>query len=688
MSSKPSAPRFDSRNFLATLTDAPGVYRMLDAKGSVLYVGKAKNLKRRVSSYFQQTGHSPRIALMLQQVTHMEVTATRSEAEALILENTLIKKLVPKYNILFRDDKSYPYIALSGGRFPRLFYHRGGFDKKSQYFGPFPNALAVRESIQLVQKSFLLRTCEEAVFAHRSRPCLLHQIHRCKAPCVGLVSAEDYANDVRLAALFLRGKHSEVIDKLSAAMSAAAGQLKFEEAAQWRDQIRSLQAVLHRQYVSSTRDTDVDIIAAAVEHGEPCVNLAMVRGGLHLGDRAYFPRIVGINDAGGAEVGEVLAAFIVQHYADKPVPAKIIVNGQLPEDVAEDLPEGLPIGTAKNEMERAWLSMAEHNAQLAMASRKQANTRAGTRLVALQAALGLPELPRRIECFDISHTLGEGTVASCVVCVDGAMKKSEYRRFNISGITGGDDYAAMRQALTRRYQKVMRSGIFESVSGQPDGADKATDGTPAQQAGADPARAAVDAQQGGRTRDTLVKPLRNRAAEQKTPSSPPRIFAVADGDAAVESRGNAVVPDLVLIDGGKGQHNVAREVFDELGLGYFQSVGVAKGEDRKPGLETLFVHGRSGPLHLKMDNPGFHLLQEIRDEAHRFAIVGHRARRAKARGQSRLEDIVGVGPARRRNLLAQFGGLDGVRAATIEDLCRVAGISRSLAEVIYTQLRS
>lgn len=616
MSSKSSAQRFDSRNFLATLTDAPGVYRMLDAKGSVLYVGKAKNLKRRVSSYFQKTGHSPRIALMLQQVAHMEVTATRSEAEALILENTLIKKLVPKYNILFRDDKSYPYIALSGGRFPRLFYHRGGFDKKSQYFGPFPNALAVRESIQLVQKSFLLRTCEEAVFAHRSRPCLLHQIHRCKAPCVGLVSVEDYANDVRLAALFLRGKHSEVIDKLSAAMSEAAGQLKFEEAAQWRDQIRSLQAVLHRQYVSSTRDTDVDIIAAAVEHGEPCVNLAMVRGGLHLGDRAYFPRVAGTNDAGGVEASEVLAAFIVQHYADKPLPTKVIVSEPLPEDVVDDLPEGLPIGTAKNEMERAWLSMAEHNAQLAMASRKQANTRAGTRLAALQAALELPELPRRIECFDISHTLGEGTVASCVVCVDGAMKKSEYRRFNISGITGGDDYAAMRQALTRRYQKV-----------------------------------------GG-------------------------------GSTAEEKGDGAPVPDLVLIDGGKGQHNVAREVFDELGLSYFQSVGVAKGEDRKPGLETLFVHGRSEPLHLKMDNPGFHLLQEIRDEAHRFAIVGHRARRAKARGQSRLEDIPGVGPARRRNLLAQFGGLDGVRAATIEDLCRVAGVSRSLAEVIYTQLRS
>lgn len=603
MPSLSSATSFDSRSFLVTLTDAPGVYRMLDESGGVLYVGKAKNLKRRVSSYFQKTGHSPRIALMLQQVAQMEVTATRSEAEALILENTLIKKLAPKYNILFRDDKSYPYIGLSGGTFPRLFYHRGSFDKKSRYFGPFPNALAVRESIQLVQKAFLLRTCEEAVFAHRSRPCLLHQIQRCKAPCVGLISAEDYSADVRLAELFLRGKHSEVINNLSARMSEAAEQLKFEDAAMLRDQIKSLQAVLHRQYVSSTREADVDIIAAVVEHGEPCVNLAMVRGGLHLGDRAYFPHATG-----SVEASEVLAAFVEQHYADKPPPARIILSHWPLDDLPEGLP-GLQAGPPKNEMERAWLEMAEHNARLAMTSRKQAKTRSGSRLAALQEALELPELPRRIECFDISHTMGEGTVASCVVCVDGAMKKSDYRRFNISGITGGDDYAAMRQALTRRYAKV---GVGETAN----------------------------------------------------------------------------APDLVLIDGGKGQHGIAREVFAELGLDHLQSVGVAKGEGRKPGLETLFVHGRSQPLQLAMDNAGFHLLQEIRDEAHRFAIVGHRARRARARGQSRLEDIAGIGPARRRNLLAQFGGLDGVRAATIEDLCRVTGISRHLAEAIVTHLRS
>jgi excinuclease ABC subunit C len=593
---------FDSKEFLATLTEAPGVYRMLDADAAVLYVGKAKNLKKRVSSYFNKSGHSPRIALMLQQVAAMEVTATRSEAEALILENTLIKRLAPKYNILFRDDKSYPYIGLGGkdggGEFPRLFYHRGSFEKKSHYFGPFPNGLAVRESIQLIQKTFLLRTCEEAVFAHRSRPCLMHQIKRCKAPCVGLVSQPDYAADVRLATLFLRGRHSEVIEGLTRQMEEAATALRFEEAAALRDQVRALQAVLHRQYVSSTRDADVDIIAAVVERGSLCVNLAMVRGGLHLGDRAYFPQA-----AAEAEAAEGVAAFITQHYAEQPPPARVILGEQTP----DELPDGVNAGPPKNEMERAWVEMALTNARLAVQARWQAKARSSGRLAALQEALDMPEPPRRIECFDISHTMGEGTVASCVVCVDGAMKKGDYRRFNIEGIQPGDDYAAMRQALTRRYEKV--------------------------------------------------------------------------------ATGETAAPDLVLIDGGKGQHRVAREVFAELGIDHLASIGVAKGEDRKPGLETLFVHGRSMPLQLRMDHPGFHLIQEIRDEAHRFAIVGHRARRAKARGRSKLEDVAGVGPARRKKLLAQFGGLDGVKAATVEDLCRVDGISRRLAEEIHKTLR-
>ena len=597
---QPSLQPFDSKSFLATLTAAPGVYRMLDAAGAVLYVGKAKNLKKRVASYFQKTGHSPRIALMLQQVAGMETTATRSEAEALILENTLIKKLKPKYNILFRDDKSYAYIGLGGGEFPRLFYHRGSFDKKSHYFGPFPSGLAVREGIQLIQKTFLLRTCEEAVFAHRSRPCLLHQIGRCKAPCVGLVAAAEYAADVRLAELFLKGRHSEVIENLTAQMEDEAAALRFERAAALRDQVKALQAVLHRQYVSSTKDADVDIVVAAVERGELCVNLAMVRGGLHLGDRTHFPQAC--IDA-GAEEG--LAAFLEQHYAEHKAPPRLILEPW----PLDELPAELRAGPAKNEMERAWIEMARNNAQLALAARRQNQSRASGRLEALRAALDLPEAPRRIECFDISHTMGEGTVASCVVCVDGAMKKSDYRRFNIAGITPGDDYAAMRQALTRRYEKL------------------------------------------------------------------------GAGEAA-----EATAPDLVLIDGGKGQHGVAREVFAELGLDHLASVGVAKGEERKPGHETLFVHGQPEPLELAMDNAGFHLIQEIRDEAHRFAIVGHRARRAKARSRSALEDVAGIGPTRRRNLLAQFGGLDGVKAATVEDLCRVAGISRKLAEDIYRQL--
>lgn len=601
-SSTPPDVVFDSREFLASLTEAPGVYRMLGADRAVLYVGKAKNLKKRVSSYFNKGGHSPRIALMLQQVAAMEVTATRSEAEALILENTLIKKLAPKYNILFRDDKSYPYIGIGGknggGEFPRLFYHRGAFEKKSHYFGPFPNGLAVRESIQLIQKTFLLRTCEESVFANRSRPCLMHQIKRCKAPCVGLVSKQDYAADVRLAGMFLRGRHSEVIEGLTGQMDGAATALRFEEAAALRDQVRALQAVLHRQYVSSTRDADVDIIAAVVERGSLCVNLAMVRGGLHLGDRAYFPQA-----AAEAEAAEGLAAFVAQHYAEQPAPARLILS----DDPKEDLPEGINTGPPKNEMERAWVEMALTNARLAVQARWQAKTRSSGRLTALQEALDLPEPPRRIECFDISHTMGEGTVASCVVCVDGAMKKGDYRRFNIEGIQPGDDYAAMRQALTRRYEKV--------------------------------------------------------------------------------ATGETVAPDLVLIDGGKGQHRIAREVFAELGLDHLASIGVAKGEERKPGLETLFVHGHSLPLQLGMDHAGFHLIQEIRDEAHRFAIVGHRARRAKVRGRSKLEDVAGVGPARRKKLLAQFGGLDGVKAATIEDLCRVDGISRRLAEEIHKALR-
>lgn len=606
MSSKPSAASFDAKEFLASLTESPGVYRMLDADGRVLYVGKAKNLKKRVSSYFQKTGQSPRILLMLQQVANVETTATRSEAEALILENTLIKKLAPKYNILFRDDKSYPYISLTGHAFPRLACHRGVLDRKSHYFGPFPSGLAVRESIQLLQRTFLLRTCEDSVFAHRSRPCLMHQIKRCKAPCVGLISEADYAGDVRLAELFLRGRPSEVIDGLTRQMESAAESLRFEAAATLRDQIRALQAVLHRQYVSSIGAEDADILAVIAMAGELCVNLAMVRGGLHLGDRAYFPTQSSGDDT---ERAEALLAFIRQHYADHPPPTRIIVEFDIGEECAACFEgKAVSILMPRNERERAWLEMANKNARLAAEARHASRKRAGGRLSALQEALGLPDLPGRIECFDISHTMGEGTVASCVVCVDGAMKKGDYRRFNITDIEPGDDYAAMRQALTRRYEKV--------------------------------------------------------------------------------ATGESLAPGLILIDGGKGQHRVAREVLTELGLDHLITVGVAKGELRKPGLETLFVHGQTEPLQLQADNIGFHLIQEIRDEAHRFAIAGHRAKRAKPRGRSKLEEVPGIGPAKRRSLLAHFGGLGGVMAATVEDLCRTDGISRRLAEVIHDHLHA
>jgi len=596
---------FDAKAFLRTLTEEPGVYRMIGADEVVLYVGKAKNLKRRVSSYFQRTQLSPRIAIMVSQVLRVDTTATRSEAEALILENNLIKSLGPKYNILFRDDKSYPYIALSGGDFPQIYYHRGGFAKGVRYFGPFPNSWAVRESLHLMQKIFRLRTCEDSTFSNRSRPCLLHQIQRCTGPCVGLIDKEAYAADVQTASLFLNGRHTEVIDDLSKRMLEASDALAFEKAAMYRDQIRNLQAVLHKQFVESAKDEDVDVIAAVERGGMVCVNLAMIRGGRHLGDRPLFP-----SNAQGCTPLDALVAFVEQHYLDQPLPGKILVNLEpaTVKEALEEVVEGkVAVMAARYENERAWMGMAENNAGLALLAREQESARGEQRLDALRDALGLADTPNRIECFDISHTMGESTVASCVVWDGKAMKKSEYRRYNISGITPGDDYAAMRQALTRRYEKV--------------------------------------------------------------------------------AAGEGVQPDLILIDGGKGQMGVAKEVLAELGLEAITMFGVAKGESRKPGLEELvFPDGRE-PVHLRPDAPALHLIQEIRDEAHRFAITGHRARRAKTRNTSRLEDIAGVGPTRRRKLLAAFGGMDGVRNATVEDLCRVEGINRHLAEQIYNSLR-
>ncbi len=605
----PPAPsggkRFNAKAFLRVIPEEPGVYRMIGEDERVLYVGKAKNLKRRVSSYFQRSQPSPRIAMMVSQIARIDITPTRSEAEALLLENNLIKSLAPRYYILFRDDKSYPYICLSGDEFPRLTYHRGAFAKGARYFGPFPNAFAARESIHLLQKSFKLRTCENPVFQNRSRPCLLYQIKRCTGPCVGLIDRESYAADVRLAAQFLDGRASDVIDDLTRRMHDAATRMAFEEAAVCRDRIRVLQAVLHRQFVESSRDEDVDIIAAVAEDGIVCINIAMVRGGRHLGDRPQFP-----STQTGIGAVDALLAFIEQHYRDHALPSKLLLGESL--DAAKSLMRDITdkpcyVSMPRGAAEKAWMEMAVNNARISIQSRLRDTGRMEARLDALRDVLGMSDAPQRIECFDISHTMGEATVASCVVCENGAMKKSEYRRYNISGITGGDDFAAMRQVLERRYSKVVA--------------------------------------------------------------------------------GDGVSPDLILIDGGKGQVSAARAVLADVGLESVDMIGVAKGEGRKAGLEALIFPDGREPLLLGGGHIALHLIQEIRDEAHRFAITGHRARRAKTRIGSRLEDIPGVGSTRRRNLLATFGGLDGVRAATIEDLCRVDGISRKLAEQIHNALR-
>ncbi|HJW25323.1 MAG TPA: excinuclease ABC subunit UvrC [Rhodocyclaceae bacterium] len=600
---------FDAKAFLATLPDLPGVYRMLGEDGAVLYVGKAKNLKKRVSSYFRENLSSPRIAHMVSQIATIQTTVTRSEAEALLLENNLIKSLAPRYNILFRDDKSYPYIVLTRGKYPRLGFYRGNPDRRADYFGPFPSSWAVRDSIHLLQKMFRLRTCEDTVFANRSRPCLLYQIKRCSGPCVDLISPEAYAADVQFAALFLLGKQQEVIRRLTESMDEASQCLAFEQAALYRDQIQSLRQVQEKQYVSSSKGEDADVIVAIREGGQLCVNLAMVRGGRHLGDRPQFP-----SNAGDISPAEGVAAFLLQHYAAHPAPSRILANplpaeeeeGEAAAMLAQLVGRAVPIQEARAVTHRMWIEMAVQNARLAIAARSQATALQEQRLAALQDALGSADPLQRIECFDISHTQGEATMASCVVYHGNGMRKSEYRRYNIRDIQPGDDYAAMRQAVTRRY------------------------------------------------------------------------------DSLAEGEGTA--PDLILIDGGKGQVGSAWSALADLGLTGIPMLGVAKGEERKPGLETLIFPDGREPLQLPPEHPALHLIQEIRDEAHRFAISGHRAQRAKARKTSTLESIPGVGPARRKALVAQFGGLQGVLGASIDQLAAVPGIGRELAEKIYAAL--
>ncbi|GAB2745556.1 excinuclease ABC subunit UvrC [Melaminivora jejuensis] len=641
---------------VAALPPLPGVYRYFDEAGTLLYVGKARNLKKRVSSYFTKQHGGTRIGHMVGKIVRLETTVVRSEAEALLLENNLIKTLHPKYNILFRDDKSYPYLKLTGvaardgtgeapgQRFPRMAYYRGSTDRRHRYFGPYPSGWAVKETIQLLQKVFRLRTCEDTVFANRTRPCLLYQIKRCTAPCVGLISPQAYAVDVAHAEALLRGETQELLAQLEQRMLTHAEQLEFEQAAEVRNQITALSRVLHQQAIETVSDKDVDILAVRVQGGRACVNLAMVRGGRHLGDRAYFPVHVedaaGVwhaeeeaaahaSDGGHSVAAQVLEAFIAQHYLGVPVPPTLVVSEPVSPELLAALAQqsGVRVTAVQQprEQRRAWLDMAQRGAELQLARllAEEGSQQARTRALAEVLDLDMERLDEiTIECFDISHTAGEATQASCVVFHHHRMQSSEYRRYRIEGITPGDDYAAMRQVLERRYAPVAQA---------------------------------------------------QREA----------------GGAEVSSR-QARLPDVVLVDGGKGQVSMAREVFTGLGLDIARIVGVEKGEGRKVGLEELvFADGRP-KIFLGRDSAALMLVAQIRDEAHRFAITGMRAARARVRvgaGASRLEDIPGIGPKRRARLLQRFGGVRGVHDASVQDLMQVEGISQALAEDIYRALR-
>jgi excinuclease ABC subunit C len=593
---------FDSAAFLKTLTSRPGVYRMMDGDETVIYVGKAKNLKKRVSSYFRKTGLTSKTRVMVQQIAGIETTVTHTENEALILENNLIKELMPRYNILLRDDKTYPYLLISADSFPRLSLHRGAKRKKGQYFGPYPSAGAVRESLNLLQRLFPVRQCDDTYYQNRSRPCLQYQIKRCTAPCVGLISEDDYQKDVQHTVLFLEGKNQQVMDELSQQMEAASAQLDFEQAAAIRDKIISLRRVQEKQYVSSSQG-DLDVLAVEIRDGVAVVEVCFIRGGRSLGNKSYFPK-----GSGDSKPEELLSAFIPQYYLGKNVPSEILLS-HVPGDM--DLLEEVLKTESKHRVQLRkpqrgnsvrWMKMAKTNAEISLNQRLSSRANLLQRFELLQTALDMDEMPKRIECFDISHTRGEKTVASCVVFgLEGAIK-SDYRKFNIEGITGGDDYAAMNQALTRRFTRLQK--------------------------------------------------------------------------------GEGKRPDLLLIDGGKGQLTEAKAVMADLQLD-IDILGIAKGPERRPGEESLFLVGRAGEVVLPPDSPALHLLQQVRDEAHRFAITGHRQRRAKARKTSSLENIDGLGPKRRQKLLQQFGGLQEVKRAGVEDLARVEGISLALAQKVY-----
>lgn len=601
---------FDAKAVLRSIPNKPGVYRMLDEKGVVIYVGKAKDLKKRVSSYFLKNVSSPKTRVMVTHIREIEVTVTHTENEALILENNLIKSLRPRYNVLFRDDKSYPFIYLSSEHeFPRLGIHRGAKKRKGRYFGPYPSAGAVRETLGLLQKIFPVRQCEDSFYSNRSRACLQHQIKRCTAPCVGLISAEEYAEDVNHAVMFLQGKSNAVINQLIKRMEQASEDLNFEKAAHFRDQIASLQRIQEKQYIDS-EGGDQDIIATALQNGIACVQIFSIRGGRNLGNKTFFPQNVK-----NAEPAEILSTFLAQYYLGdaqshgREIPSDIILsheieNKALMEQVLKEQSDRIIKLQAKPRGRRArWLEMAEQNVKQALQSRLNSHATVLQRYEALQNALQLDELPNRMECFDISHTMGEATVASCVVFDDKGPLKADYRRFNIENITPGDDYAAMKQALMRRYKRL--------------------------------------------------------------------------------KEGEAKMPDILFIDGGKGQVSQAEQVLEELQINDVLLIGITKGEGRNPDLDTLYLSATQRKIILPADSPALHLTQQIRDEAHRFAISGHRHRRAKKRKTSILEGIAGLGPKRRQQLLKQFGGLQEVTRAGIEDIARVPGISKQLAKKIY-----
>lgn len=598
-------PVFDGKRFARELTTAPGVYRMYAADDSLLYVGKAASLQSRVASYFVATARSPRQRAMLAQLARMEVTVTRTEGEALLLENQLIKALKPRYNVQLLDDKSYPYIYISTeDEFPRITFYRGTRNLPGRFFGPYPNATAVRETLNTIHKVFKLRSCEDSVFRNRSRPCLQYQIGRCSAPCVGYISAQEYQANVRRAELFLDGHNDALVQALGTDMERASAALEFERAAALRDQIASLRKMQARQYVEGDR-VDMDVLACVVDQGLACVVVLGFRGGMNLGTHNYFPRV-----SGADEPGEVLGAFLTQYYANKTPPREVVLSHAIEDQawverlLGERRGSSVRLKSAVRGERARYREWAMQNAGIALAAKIGSQATQRARLVALQALLELEAPPQRIECFDISHTMGEATVASCVVFDADGPVRGQYRRFNITGITPGDDYAAMRQALERRYRRALVEGVL---------------------------------------------------------------------------------PDLLLIDGGKGQLAQATGVLAELGIKNVVLVGVAKGAARRAGDETLvFADGRQ--LHPGFDSPALHLIAQVRDEAHRFAITGHRGRRAKAREHSRLQDIPGIGARRRAMLLRHFGGLAELKRAGAEEIARVEGISKTLAQRIWHAL--